>query len=77
MLSTESTVLPMVTSGTSEIDTFRIIVRDYPELLLTLYNDSNLSTDRRDCVPIVSLTPVAASLVSPDILGSVDTSLRQ
>ena len=77
MLSTESTVLPMVTSGATESDIFRTIVRDYTELLLTLDNDCDLSTDRGSCVPIVSLTPVAPGLVPPDIVGSVDASLRQ
>ena len=50
---------------------------DYPELLLTLDNDSDLGSDRGDCVAIISLTPVAPSLVSADSLGSVHTSLRQ
>ena len=77
MLSTESTVLPMVTSGATESDKFRTIVRDYTDLLLTLDNDSDLSTDRGGCEPIVSLTPVAPRLVPPDIVGSVDTALRQ
>ena len=76
MLSTESTVLSKETSGATENGRIRNIVRDYTELL-TLNNDCNIRSDRRDCVPIVSLTPVAASLVSPDILGSVDASLRQ
>ena len=76
MLSTESTVLSKETSGATENGRIRNIVRDYTELL-TLNNDCNILCDRRDCVPIVSTTPVAASLVSPDILASVDASLRQ